>query len=184
MKPLKCDLNCFRAVFRFRFIFLRLSTVPRSDFSGSHAAKKDHRLVLFCARAVQSFWWFSFMAYRNLGTSPKRLEIELTNTIRQHFCPFCIEHPFFIRFFSLMGIFSIIYFFYILWQFDDTRTRQRTWQGRKQFAPKRGHFKQFFAEEKKASYCSLARFCRREHKKSTARASRPWKILSSTCRQV
>ena len=31
---------------------------------------------------------------------------------------------------------------------------------------------------------SLARFCRRKHKKSTACASRSWKILSSTCRQV
>ena len=29
---------------------------------------------------------------------------------------------------------------------------------------------------------SLARFCRRNHKKSTARASRSWKNLSSTCR--
>ena len=31
---------------------------------------------------------------------------------------------------------------------------------------------------------SLARFCRRKHKKSTARASRSWKNLSSTRRQV
>ena len=31
---------------------------------------------------------------------------------------------------------------------------------------------------------SLAPFCRRKHKNSTARASRSWKKLNSTCRQV
>ena len=41
-------------VFR-RFVFLHLDTLPRSDFPGSHGAKKHYRLVLFWARAIQSF---------------------------------------------------------------------------------------------------------------------------------
>ena len=82
---------CLRAVFRFRFIaciqiqsfsgrfiFLHLSTLPRSDFPGSLGAKKHYRLVLFWAHALQScyFFMFSFMAYANLATSPKRLDTE------------------------------------------------------------------------------------------------------------
>ena len=42
-----------------RFIFLHLSSLPSSDFSGSHVAKKDYRLVLFGARALQSFLFCS-----------------------------------------------------------------------------------------------------------------------------
>ena len=58
-----------RAVFRFRFIaciqrqtfsgrfvFLHLGTLPRSDFPGSHGAKKHYRQALFWARARQNFW--------------------------------------------------------------------------------------------------------------------------------
>ena len=155
---MKRDLNCFdpnatemciflRAVFRFRFIacnqiqtsserfiFLRLSTLPRSDFSGCHGAKKHHRLVLFWARALQkfNFLMFSFIAYGNLATSPKRLEIELTNIRRRHFCSlpvFCIEHSFI---YFLLGIFFIIcLFWHTLIARDDTHTRQHTRQGRK-----------------------------------------------------
>ena len=42
-------------VFR-RFVFLHLDTLPRSDFPGSHGAKKHYRLALFWARARQNFW--------------------------------------------------------------------------------------------------------------------------------
>ena len=59
---IEIELKCvfLRAVFLFRFIassqiqsfsgpfiFLRLSTLPRPDFPGSHRAKKHYRLVLF-----------------------------------------------------------------------------------------------------------------------------------------
>ena len=42
-------------VFR-RFVFLHLDTLPRSDFPGSHGAKKHYRQALFWARARQNFW--------------------------------------------------------------------------------------------------------------------------------
>ena len=41
-----------------------------------------------------------------------------------------------------------------------------------------------FCRGNKSSSRSLARFCRRKHKKPIARASCSWKNLSSTCRQV
>ena len=114
-----------------RFIFLHLSTLLRSDLSGSHVAKK---LVLFWVRALQSFFFtFFFMAYANLATSPKRLETELTNITRRHFCSlpvFCSEHSF--VYFLLSVFFPVIcLFWHTLTARDDTRTRQHTRQGRK-----------------------------------------------------
>ena len=41
-----------------------------------------------------------------------------------------------------------------------------------------------FCSGNKSSSPSLARFCRRKQKESTTQASRSWKNLSSTCRQV
>ena len=80
-------LSCvafFPAVFRFScftcipiqsfsglLFFLHFSTLPRPDFPGSHGAGKHYRLVLFWARALQSFYifnfMFSFMAYANFA---------------------------------------------------------------------------------------------------------------------
>ena len=80
-------LSCvafFSAVFRFssftcipiqsfsgRFFFLHFSTLPRPDFPGSHGAEKHYRLVLFWARALQSFYILCFLspgiAYANFA---------------------------------------------------------------------------------------------------------------------
>ena len=110
--------------FSGRFIYLHLSPLPRSDFSGSHDANRHYRLVLFWARARQSFYFF--MACANLATSPKRLEIEVTNITIGHFCSlpvFCIEHSFI--YFLLWEFFSrICLFWHTLTARDDTRTRQ------------------------------------------------------------
>ena len=114
-----------------RFIFLHLSTLLRSDLSGSHVAKK---LVLFWVRALQSFFFyvFFFMAYANLATSPKRLETELTNITERHFCSLPVFlYWTFLCLLSLIGIFSVIcLFWHTLTARDDTRTRQHTRQGR------------------------------------------------------
>ena len=143
---------CFLlAVFRFRFIaciqiqsfsgrfiLLHLSTLPRSDFPGSHGAKKHYRLVLFWARVLESFYFlmFSFMAYANIATSPKRLETELTNITGRHFRSlpvFCIEHSFiYLIYFLLSEFFSVIcLFWHTLTARDGTGSRQHTRQGRK-----------------------------------------------------
>ena len=80
-------LSCvafFPAVFRFScftcipiqsfsglLFFLHFSTLPRPDFPGSHGAEKHYQLILFWARALQSFnilnFMFSFMASANFA---------------------------------------------------------------------------------------------------------------------
>ena len=71
------------------------------------------------------FFVFSFMAYGNLATSPTRLETELTNITRRHFCSLpvvCIEHSFI---YFLLSIFlSVICLFrHTLTARDNTRDR-------------------------------------------------------------
>ena len=76
-----------------------------------------------------------FHANTNLATSPKRLETELTNIPRWHFCSlpvFCIEHSFIYFSFLLSELFSVIcLFWHTFTARDDTRTRQHTRQGSK-----------------------------------------------------
>jgi len=93
---------------------------------------------LFCFELthykVFVFFMFSFRAYGNLATSPKRLESELTNITRRHFCSlpiFYIEHSFiyFIYTFPYPNFFPLFVCFDILWQLmmihahDNTRDR-------------------------------------------------------------
>ena len=99
------------------------------------AATEKKKTGLFCFE--RAHYMFSFMAYANLAMSPKRLETELTNIRRPHFCSlpvFSIEH-------------SFIYFIYLLlWRFfpwfnclfwhtltgcENRRTRQLTRKLRK-----------------------------------------------------
>ena len=128
---------------------------------------------------------FSFMAYANLATSPKRLETKLANITRRHFCSlpvFCIEH-FFIDF-----LFSE--FFPVICLFWHTLTAELATThatGTKIVRAKMTLLDGIFCRGNKSSSRSLARFCsfcRRKHKKSTARASRSWKKVTSTCRRV
>ena len=134
-----CFIACIQIQsFSRHFIFLHLSTLPRSDFPGIQGAKKHYRLVLFWARTIQSFcfFMFSFIVYANLSTSPKRLETELTNITRWHFCSlplFCIEHSFIYSiYFLLSEFFSVIcLFWHTLTARDDTYTWQHAWQGPK-----------------------------------------------------
>ena len=127
--------KAFVGVFSGRFIFLHLSTLPRSDFLDSHVTTKNVT-DLFCferAHYKVFIFMFSFMAYANLATSPKCLETELTNITRRHFCSlpiYCIEHSFI--YFLLSELFPVIcLFWHTLTARDDTRTRQHTRQGRK-----------------------------------------------------
>ena len=66
--------------FSRHFIFLHLSTLPRSDFPGSYGQTLPTCFVL-SARTTKVFFMYSFMAYGNFATIPKRLETELT-TVR------------------------------------------------------------------------------------------------------
>ena len=117
--------------FSGRFIFLHLRTSPRSDFPGSHGAKKHYRLVLFWARALQSFYFLCFLSWRIPCNEPETsLETELTNITRRHFCSL----PFFVLNILLFTLFSFSYrtfcplfvCFDILWQLATTHARDNT----------------------------------------------------------
>ena len=171
--------------FSGHFNFLHLSTLPRSDFPGSQGAKQRYRLVLFrWVRAKFLVFYVFFMAYANLATNPKRLETELTNITRQHFCSLrflCIEHSFiyFIYFLFISEFFPLFVCFDILWENATTHAT-----GTQIVRAKMRSLDAIFCRGNKSSSRSLFRFCHRKHKTSTARASRSWKKLSSSCRQV
>ena len=86
---------------------------------------------------------------------------------------------------SLIGIF--FRYLFVLTYFDSSRryTNATTHAAGTQIGrTKMTSLDAIFCRGNKSSSRSPARFCRRKHKKSTARASRSWKNLSSTCRQV
>ena len=115
-----------------RFIFLHLSTLPRPDFPGSHGAKKHYRLVLFWARALQSFY---FCAFLHGACKPATIFTYLkpetsgdwTHKIWQdgtffHYPFFVLNIPFYLLYFlSLIGIlFPLFVCSDILWQLATT----------------------------------------------------------------
>ena len=99
-------------------------------------APKERKNItdLFCfERAhfkVFVFFMFSFMAYANLSMSQKRLETELTNITRRHFCSlpiFCIEHSFIYSIYFLLSEFFLLFVcFDIVWQLATTHTGDNT----------------------------------------------------------
>ena len=117
--------------FSGRFIFLHLRTSPRSDFPGSHGAKK-HTTDLFCFEHAHFKVFIFYVSFHGvyLATSPKRLETELTNITRRHFCSL----PFFVLNILLFTLFSFSYrtfcplfvCFDILWQLATTHARDNT----------------------------------------------------------
>ena len=150
-------------------MFLHLSTLPRSDFPVIHGAKKHYQItdlffVWACALQNSYFFMFSFMAYANLATSPKRLETKLANITRRHFCSlpvFCIEHFFICFLFS--EFFPLICLF---WQLATTHAT-----GTQIVRAKMTSLDAIFCRGNKSSSRSLARCCCRKQKKSIARAS-------------
>ena len=146
-------------------------------FLAATELKASPTCFILSARTIKSFCFvlFSFMAYANLVTSPKSLETELTNITRRHFC-FVLNIPYLLYLLSLIGIFSVIcLFWHTLTACDDTRTRHGTRNSDANSRAKTTTLYAIFCRGNKSSSCSLARFCRRKHKKSTARASRSGK---------
>ena len=85
--------------FSGRFIFLYLSTLPRSNFPGSHGSKKHYRLVLFRARSLQSFFYILF-SFHGVCKPCNEPETSGDWTHKYHktallfITVFCIEHSF------------------------------------------------------------------------------------------
>ena len=171
--------------FRGRFIFPHLSNLPRSDFPGSHWAKTHYRLALFWARTTKFFFLFCFLSWRMETLQGARNVWRLNSQISQdgtfvHYPFFVLNIPLFtLLTFSYRNFFSLFVCFEIFWQLATTHAT-----GTQIVRAKMTSLDAIFCRGNKSSSHSLARFCRRKHKKSTARTSRSWKNLSSTCRQV
>ena len=124
--------------FSGRFIFLYLSTLPRTNFPGSHGSKKHYRLVLFRARSLHSFLYIIFLSWR-MQTLQRAWNVwRLNSQISQdgtfvHYRFLYWTFFYLIYWLSLMGIFFsvICLFWHTVTARDDTRTRQHTRQGRK-----------------------------------------------------
>ena len=158
-----------------RFNFLHLSTLPRPDFPGRNAAKIHYRLVLFWARALQSFYFLklSFMAHAKLQRfsrtwtpMTKETSEDLTHKIWQdgtffHYPFFVLNIPFCLFYLlSLIGImFPLFVSFDIVWQLATTHAT-----GTQIVRAKIASLDAIFCRGNKSSSRSLARFCRRKQK--------------------
>ena len=112
--------------FSGRFIFLYLSTLPRSNFPGSHGSKKHYRLVLFRARSLHSFLYIIFLSWR-MQTLQRAWNVwRLNSQISQdgtfvHYRFLYWTFFYLIYLLSLMAIFFPLFVcFDILWQLATT----------------------------------------------------------------
>ena len=98
---------------------------------------------------------------------------------RRHLCSlpvFVLNIPLFtLLTFSYRHFFPLFVCFEILWQLATTHAT-----GTQIVRAKMTSLDAIFCRGNKSSSHSLARFCRRKHKKSTARTSRSWKYLSKS----
>ena len=168
-------------------MFLHLSTLPRSDFPVIHGARKHYQitdLFFFWACALQNSYFFMF--YRRMQTLQRARNVgRLSSQISQDGT--FVHYPFFVLnislfVFSFPNSFRLFVCFDILWQLATTHAT-----GTQIVRAKMTLLDAIFCRGNKSSSRSLARFCsfcRRKHRKSTARASRSWKKVTSTCRQV
>ena len=104
--------------FSGRFIFLHLSTSPRSDFPGSHGVKKNiNELVLFQTRALQSFdiFYVSFHGIWKPCNEPETSG-EWAHKCHKMAPVFHIEHSFI--YFLLSEFFCYLF---VLTNFDSSR---------------------------------------------------------------
>ena len=118
-----------------RFNFLHLSTLLRSDFSGSHAAKKTlPTCFVLSARSTNFFFFYVF--FHGVCKPCNELETSWDWTHKYHKTALlfiiCFLYWTFLCLISLIGFFPVIcLFWHTLTARDDTRTRQHTRQGRK-----------------------------------------------------
>ena len=186
---MKGDLNCFELCilcglyfdfvlspvltciqiqsFGWRFIFLHLSSLPSSDFSGSHVAKKDYRLVLFGARALQSFLFCSVFFH---GVCKPCHEPETSGdwTHKYHTALVFITRFLYWTFLYAISLIGIFFrYLFVLTYFDSSRryTNATTLAAGTQIdRTKMTSLDAIFCRGNKSSSRSPARFCRRKHK--------------------
>ena len=150
--------------FSGRFIFLHLSTSPRSDFPGSHGVKKHEGTCFVLNALTTKFWYFLCFLSWHMETLQWAWNVwsELTNVTRWH--------PFFILSIPLFT-FSYPNFFrylFVLTNFDSSRRYMHTTipaTGTLILYAKMTSLDAIFCRGNKSSFRSHARFRRRKHKK-------------------
>ena len=151
-----------------RFHFLHLSSLLRSDFSGSHAAKKT--LPTCFVLSARTTIFFFYVLFHGVCKPCNELETSWD----WHYLFFVLNIPLFT--FSYR-IFSR--YLFVLTYFDSSRRHTNATThatGTQIVRAKMTSLDAIFCRGNKSSSCSLARFCRRKDRNSTDRASRSWKI--------
>ena len=187
--PHETCLELFWSKFKLTFYLPPLSTLRRSDFPGNHLAKKHYRLVSFWARALQSFYFLYFLSCeckpRNEPETSGNWTHKYPKTALLFITRFLYWTFLYLLQLSLIGIVFRHLFAFTYFHSSRRHTHATTHATGKQIVrAKMTSLDAILCRGNKSSFRSLARFCRRKHKKSTPRASRSWKNLSSTCRQV
>ena len=155
--------KAFVGVFSGRFIFLHLSTLPRSDFLGSHVTKKRNRLVLFWARALQSFYFYVFFHGVCKPCNEPEMSGDWTDKYHKTALLF-ITHLLYWTFLYLLSLIGIISrYLLVLTYFDSSRrhTHETTHAtGTQIVRAKMTSLDAIFCRGNKSSSRSLARFYR------------------------
>ena len=147
--------------FSRRFIFLHLSTLPRSDFPGSHGVKKHYRLVLFQlnAHTTKFLYFLCFLSWRMETLQWARNVWRVSSQISQddtfvHYPFFKLNIPLFT--FSYPNFFRYLFVLTYLdssWRYTHTTTTHTT--GTQILRTKMTSLDDIFCRGNKSSFCSL-----------------------------
>ena len=180
-----CFIACTQIQsFSVCFIFLRLSTLPRLDFPGTHGLKKHYRLVCFKRAHFKVFVFLCFLSWCMQTFQRAQKVWRLNSQISQDGT--FVYYPFFVLNILLFTLFTFSYLnFFLLfvcfdtrWQLVTTHACNNTPDRDAILRAKMTSLDAIFRRGNKSSSSSLAHFYRRKHKKSTAQALRSWKNLS------
>ena len=205
---MKCDLNCFDSnsielcifagyisifvlspVLKYKALVCVLSSsiwvlYQGWDFPGTHGLKKHYRLVCFKRAHFKVFVFLRFLSWRMQTFQRAQKVWRLNSQISQDgtfvYYPFLVLNIllFTLFTFSYRNFFLLFVCFDIGWQLVTTHACNNTPDRDAILRTKMTSLDAIFRRGNKLSSSSLARFCRRKHKKSTAQALHSWKNLS------
>ena len=146
--------------------------------------KKHYRLVCFKRAHFKVFVFLCFLSWRMQTFQRAQKVWRLNSQISQDGT--FVYYPFFVLnillftlfTFSYLNFFLLFVCFDIRWQLETTHACNNTPDRDAILRAKMTSLDAIFRRGNKSSSSSLARFCRRKHKKSNAQALRAWKNLS------
>ena len=167
-----------------------MSTLPRSDFPGSHGVKNSTDYFFFLsARITKFFFLFLCFLSRRMQTLQRARNVWRLNSQISQDGPF-VHYPFF--FVLNIPLFTFSYrifsrYLFVLTYFDSSRRHTHATThvtGTQIVRAKMTSLDAIFCRGNKSSSRSLARFSRRKHKNLPLALRAREKELSSTCGQV